>query len=517
VGRTILIADDSPTVQKKASGILTGEGMEVVTVSNGVAAIKKLSTVKPMVILADVSMPGKDGYEVCEFVKGSVEFPNVPVVLVFSDDDIYDEQKGARARADGRIRKPFDPSELINTVTRFLAISEAAHTPVGATMIYKIPPRVKPAPPPPPVVEPMDEEPDYGMKKAEPDLSAFEGGVAFGETPLEELGAPHAEVAPSFESSVPLETPPAFESAMEPPPEPSPAFESASPFEAPPIAAAEFPPPPPDEPTMAPETAPSFGSVPEPAPEAAVPEPVAPPREEAPSEPVFIEEQAAPPPPPPPSPPAPEFGRTMMFRISDIAQPILSDEIAPEPAVAEPLAVAESPAAEMPTEAITEAPAEGQGEVPAEAEGPPVSAASLESYSLSEAAAGHVRFAATEEEASPSTMAEEQVAAVTPMEEIAPPVIAAEEGAIPAAEIPVSAPAQTEAAAPEMPSPALAEPVVAAPPATSFIGPDQIYAIVHMVVAKMSPRMGPQAIAEMAKSLADEINAELNASSLQSP
>ena len=64
MGRTILVADDSPTIQKKASGILTGEGLDVVTVSNGVAAVKKLPTVNPLVVLADVSMPGKDGYEV---------------------------------------------------------------------------------------------------------------------------------------------------------------------------------------------------------------------------------------------------------------------------------------------------------------------------------------------------------------------------------------------------------------------------------------------------------------------
>lgn len=454
--RTILIADDSPTVQKKASGILTGEGMEVVTVSNGVAAIKKLPTVKPMVILADVSMPGKDGYEVCEFVKGSAEFPNVPVLLVFSDDDIYDEQKGARARADGRIRKPFDPAELVSTVTRFLAISEAAHTPLGATVVYKIPTRARPAPPP--VVEPIDEEPEYVPKKAEPDLSALEGGMALGETPLEEMEAPPAEGAPVFESFAPLETPPAFEPAPEPEPEPTPSFESAAPFEAPPVAEPEFPPPHPEQPAIAEEAPAAYEAATEPAPEMATSEPMAPPQEEVPAEPVFIEEQAAPPP-PPPSPTAPEFGRTMMFRLTDIAQPVLSDEMAPAPAAAE------QEAAEVTAEAAA-----------AEPEGPPVSAASLDSYSLSEAAAGHVRFVAPEEEAP----------AVTAAEEVAPPAV--EEG--------VAAPAEISAA-----------------PAAPAVDSSHVYTIVQMVVTKMSPRMGPQAIAELAKSLADEINAELNASS----
>ena len=58
MGRTILVADDSAAMQKKASGILAGEGLQVVTVSNGVAAIKKLFSLKPLLVLADVSMPG---------------------------------------------------------------------------------------------------------------------------------------------------------------------------------------------------------------------------------------------------------------------------------------------------------------------------------------------------------------------------------------------------------------------------------------------------------------------------
>ena len=202
MARKILIADDSPTVQKKASGILVGEGMEVVTVSNGVAAIKKLPTVHPMVILADVAMPGKDGYEVCEFVKGSKEYENVPVLLVFSDGDMYDEQRGARARADGRIKKPFDRDELIATVAKHMAAAEAA-----AQKAVPPPPVIKAPPPPTYVTEPVDEEPEIAAKEAAPDFSQFGGGVAFAEA-LEEISAtPEAappEPAPALESEPPI-------------------------------------------------------------------------------------------------------------------------------------------------------------------------------------------------------------------------------------------------------------------------------------------------------------------------
>ena len=127
--RLILIADDSPIIQRKAQRILQDEGFEVQTVSNGVAAVKKLPTLQPVLVLADVSMPGKDGYEVCEFVKTSADLLHVPVLLVGSDLEPYDEQRGARVRADGIIKKPFTPHELIAAVSRFTGPAKAPASP----------------------------------------------------------------------------------------------------------------------------------------------------------------------------------------------------------------------------------------------------------------------------------------------------------------------------------------------------------------------------------------------------
>ena len=125
VTRMILVADDSPTIQKRAVAILKAEGFEVETVSNGVAAIKRLATLHPAVILADVSMPGRDGYEVCEFVRKSPEFCNLPVLLVVSDMEPYDHARGAEVGADGIVKKPFDPYALIAIVAKFAERFEA--------------------------------------------------------------------------------------------------------------------------------------------------------------------------------------------------------------------------------------------------------------------------------------------------------------------------------------------------------------------------------------------------------
>ena len=129
MARLILIADDSPIIQRRAQRILQDEGFEVQTVSNGVAAVKKLPVMQPVLVLADVSMPGKDGYEVCEFVKTSAGLRNVPVLLVGSDLEPYDEQRGARVRADGIIKKPFAPHDLIALVRRFTAPAKAPAPP----------------------------------------------------------------------------------------------------------------------------------------------------------------------------------------------------------------------------------------------------------------------------------------------------------------------------------------------------------------------------------------------------
>ncbi|MGA2074227.1 MAG: response regulator [Terriglobia bacterium] len=129
MARLILIADDSPIIQRKAQRILQDEGFEVQTVSNGVAAVKKLPLMQPVLVLADVSMPGKDGYEVCEFVKTSAGLRHVPVLLVGSDLEPYDEQRGARVQADGIIKKPFAPHDLISVVRRFTTPAQAPASP----------------------------------------------------------------------------------------------------------------------------------------------------------------------------------------------------------------------------------------------------------------------------------------------------------------------------------------------------------------------------------------------------
>jgi len=116
-GRKLLLADDSLAVQKVIDLTFTDEGMQVTTVSDGQRALEQLEQVAPDVVLADVFMPGVGGYELCEFIKQSERFRNVPVMLLVGSFEPFDEAEARRAGADDVVTKPFQSiRELINRV-----------------------------------------------------------------------------------------------------------------------------------------------------------------------------------------------------------------------------------------------------------------------------------------------------------------------------------------------------------------------------------------------------------------
>ncbi len=116
----ILVADDNSNVQKTVALALAELGVEVVAVNNGEAAVKKLSDVSPDLVLADIFMPVRNGYEVCEFVKKDSRFAGVPVVLLVGAFDPLDEREAQRVGADGILKKPFVPPDPLITMVKTL-------------------------------------------------------------------------------------------------------------------------------------------------------------------------------------------------------------------------------------------------------------------------------------------------------------------------------------------------------------------------------------------------------------
>ena len=98
---------------------MTDAGYEVVAVSNGAAAVKKIAEQKPDIIILDVYMPGYSGLEVCEKVRGSIETLKTPVLLTVGKMEPYKPEEANRVRADGVIVKPFEASDLLAIVKKF--------------------------------------------------------------------------------------------------------------------------------------------------------------------------------------------------------------------------------------------------------------------------------------------------------------------------------------------------------------------------------------------------------------
>jgi CheY-like chemotaxis protein len=124
----ILVADDNSNIQKMVGLALKDHGIEVVAVGNGEAAVRKASDIRPDLVLADVFMPVRNGYEVCQYVKNDPALAHIPVILLVGAFDPLDEQEAQRVRADGVLKKPFVPPDpLISMVKSALVRAGVAH------------------------------------------------------------------------------------------------------------------------------------------------------------------------------------------------------------------------------------------------------------------------------------------------------------------------------------------------------------------------------------------------------
>jgi CheY-like chemotaxis protein len=128
----ILVADDNSNIQKMVGLALKDQGIDVVAVGNGEAAVRKISDIRPDLVLADVFMPVRNGYEVCQYVKMDAALAHIPVILLVGAFDPLDEQEAQRVGADGVLKKPFVPPDpLISMVKSALQRAGVAPGNVG--------------------------------------------------------------------------------------------------------------------------------------------------------------------------------------------------------------------------------------------------------------------------------------------------------------------------------------------------------------------------------------------------
>lgn len=125
--RKLLLADDSITIQKVVNLTFADEGIEVISVGDGDSAMRKFDEFMPDLVMADVNMPGLNGYEVCRIIKVTEETRHIPVILLVGSFEPFDEAEAKEAGADDFLTKPFQSiRQLVNKVTDLLNRSEHA-------------------------------------------------------------------------------------------------------------------------------------------------------------------------------------------------------------------------------------------------------------------------------------------------------------------------------------------------------------------------------------------------------
>ncbi|MFZ2489936.1 MAG: response regulator, partial [Thermoanaerobaculia bacterium] len=119
--KKILLADDSITIQKVVELTFSDGDYEVTAVNNGAKAVQKLAEMRPDIILSDIIMPEKNGYEVCEFVKSHPEYRNIPIILLTGTFEPFDPDRAEKAGCDAVVTKPFESQSLIHKVEELIA------------------------------------------------------------------------------------------------------------------------------------------------------------------------------------------------------------------------------------------------------------------------------------------------------------------------------------------------------------------------------------------------------------
>jgi DNA-binding response OmpR family regulator len=118
--KKVLIADDEPNIVMSLQFLMEYEGYEVRTVADGEAALQVLREFEPDLVLLDVMMPKKNGYEICQTMRETPALADIKVVMLTAKGRDIDAEKGLALGADAYVTKPFATKELVATVKAML-------------------------------------------------------------------------------------------------------------------------------------------------------------------------------------------------------------------------------------------------------------------------------------------------------------------------------------------------------------------------------------------------------------
>ena len=121
MNKTALIADDSLTIRKFVGFALKSMGIRVVTASDGMDALEKLTSENFDIIITDLNMPHVDGYELITSIREIKHYKEIPIIILSSESGEEDKSRGLAIGANSYMIKPFDAKKLQYEVSKFLS------------------------------------------------------------------------------------------------------------------------------------------------------------------------------------------------------------------------------------------------------------------------------------------------------------------------------------------------------------------------------------------------------------
>ena len=115
-----MVIDDSRTIRRTAETLLTREGCDVVSATDGFEALSKIADHNPQIIFVDIMMPRLDGYQTCALIKNNQTFKNVPVIMLSSKDGLFDKARGRIVGSEQYLTKPFTRDELLGAIRTYV-------------------------------------------------------------------------------------------------------------------------------------------------------------------------------------------------------------------------------------------------------------------------------------------------------------------------------------------------------------------------------------------------------------
>lgn len=119
-GIKVLIIDDSETIRRTAETLLNKSGYEVGVAEDGFQAFSAIVDFKPDIIFLDIMMPKLDGYQVCSVIKNNPDYEHIPVIMLSSKNDLFDQARGRVAGSEHFMSKPFSKEELVKAIVQHL-------------------------------------------------------------------------------------------------------------------------------------------------------------------------------------------------------------------------------------------------------------------------------------------------------------------------------------------------------------------------------------------------------------